>query len=157
MFIQTKAGETASELEFFPGQKVLGDGSVGVSRDEAEAKSPLAVRLYAIGGVADVVLKSESVAVAKHDDADWNSLRTEIFGAIVAHFQSGDAALTVDPSEGVGEFDTEIVDQVKDLLATRIVPAVTQSGGDIAFHSYKNGRLYLKLQGSAFSMLTGFT
>jgi len=154
MFIQTKAGETATELEFFPGQRILGTGTVEITREEAATKSPLAVRLYAIDAVEHVVLKNESVAVTKSDHADWNGLRTEIFAAIVSHFQSGEDAISDAPEEA-GEFDTEIIDQVKDLLTTRIVPAVTQSGGDISFHSYKNGRLYLKLQGSAFSMLTG--
>jgi Fe-S cluster biogenesis protein NfuA len=156
MFIQTKPGDTATELEFFPAERVLEHGALAIAQDEADAKSPLAARLYAIEGVTGVTLTEKSIIVAKADSRDWSSLRTEIFGAIVAHFQSGDPSVsdTAD-SEAPGEFDAEIIEQIKDLLSTRIVPAVTQSGGDVSFHSYKNGTLYLKFQGPAFSMLTG--
>ncbi|TNE41313.1 MAG: hypothetical protein EP348_01095 [Alphaproteobacteria bacterium] len=155
MFIQTKAGEMSAELEFFPGKAVWSNGPLAVSKAEADEKSPLAARLYAIDGVTAVTLQPESVLVTKSGDADWNSLRTEIFGAIVQHFESGDPVAKTADAEAPGEFDAEIVDQAKDLLKTRIVPAVTQSGGDVEFHSYKDGKLYLKFQGSAFSMLTG--
>ncbi|MCC3304174.1 NifU family protein [Sneathiella sp. HT1-7] len=156
MFIQTKPGDTATELEFFPAEKVFESGPLAIVREQAAEKSPLAARLYAIDGVTAVTLKEESIVVAKAETADWSSLRTEIFGAIVAHFQSGDATVreTAD-DEALGEFDAEIIEQIKDLLSTRIVPAVTQSGGDVSFHNYKNGKLYLKFQGPAFSMLTG--
>lgn len=154
MFIQTKPGENATELEFFPAEKVYENGPLAIAREEADKKSPLAARLYGIEGVSAVTLTADSIIVAKADTRDWASLRTEIFGAIVAHFQSGDDAVT-DAGEAPGEFDAEIIDQIKDLLSTRIVPAVTQSGGDVSFHSYKNGKLYLKFQGPAFSMLTG--
>ncbi|MEH6546302.1 MAG: NifU family protein [Sneathiella sp.] len=154
MFIQTKPGETATELEFFPGKPVFGNGPLEIDRATAEKASPLAQKIFSIDGVSQVVLNAESVTVSKSSDADWSSLRTEIFGAIVNHFETGEPAMLEAENEA-GEFDAEIIEQVKDLLTTRIVPAVTQSGGDIAFHSFKNGNLYLKLQGSAFSMLTG--
>src|SRR5690606_32604403 len=154
MFIQTKPVENSTELEFFPADKVYAGGPLQVPAETAAEVSPLAARLYAVDGVTSVTLREESVVVGKSDDKDWTSLRTEIFGALVAHFQSGDPAV-VAKSDAAGEFDAEIIAQVKDLLATRIVPAVTQSGGDVAFHSFKDGKLYLKFQGSAFSMLTG--
>ena len=154
MFIQTKPGDNATELEFFPGQAVYENGPLIVAQEEAAETSPLAARLYEIEGVASVILKADSVIVAKSDERDWASLRTEIFAAIVAHFQSGEPVVT-DEVDAPGEFDAEIIDQIKDLLTTRIVPAVTQSGGDVSFHSYKNGKLFLKFQGPAFSMLTG--
>lgn len=156
MFIQTKPGDNANELEFFPAETVYENGPLEVSQEDAASKSPLAHRLYEIDGVAAVTLKSESIVVSKTDARDWSSLRTEIFGAIVAHFQSGESVVSENTgTEAPGEFDAEIIDQIKDLLATRIVPAVTQSGGDVSFHSYKNGKLFLKFQGPAFSMLTG--
>jgi Fe-S cluster biogenesis protein NfuA len=154
MFIQTKPGETATDLEFFPGKTVFGMGPLEIDRDKAEKLSPLARRLYTVDGVSHVILNPESVTVSRTPEADWASLRTEVFGAIVKHFETGEPAVLETESDA-GEFDSEIIEQVKDLLATRIVPAVTQSGGDVAFHSYKNGNLYLKMQGSAFSMLTG--
>lgn len=156
MFIQTKPGDTATELEFFPAEKVFENGPLAIAREKAAEKSPLAARLYAIDGVTAVTLKEDSIVVAKAETADWSLLRTEIFGAIVAHFKSGEAAVRENTDdEAPGEFDEQIIEQIKDLLSTRIVPAVTQSGGDVSFHSYKNGKLYLKFQGPAFSMLTG--
>jgi len=155
MFIQTKAGEAVTELEFYPGCEVFTKGPLIVRSEDAAAVSPLASRLYVIDGVALVTLQDESILIARNSSYEWDALRTEIFGAIMAHFQSGDSVVTSQIE--AGEFDAEIIDQVKDLLKTRIVPAVTQSGGDISFHSYKAGTLYLKMQGSAFSMLTGIT
>ncbi len=155
MFIQTQAGESATELEFFPGQAVHAAGSLTVAASEAEAASPLAQRLYDVEGVASVTLQPESILITRREDQDWELLRTSIFSAIMAHFQSGDPVVSEDVEEG--EFDAEIIAQVKDLLSTRIVPAVTQSGGDVSYHSFKDGNLYLKLQGSAFGMLNGIT
>ncbi len=155
MFIQTQAGDSSAELEFFPGQAVYAAGAMTISMEDANAKSPLAARLYAVSGVTSVTVQPESILIAKDSGADWDTLRTAIFAAIVAHFDSGDPVVTKDV-EG-GEFDEEIITQVKDLLNTRIVPAVTQSGGDVSYHSYKDGKLYLKMQGSAFGMLNGIT
>ncbi|MBL4739784.1 MAG: NifU family protein [Sneathiella sp.] len=155
MFIQTKAGEAATELEFYPGCEVFSKGPLTVRSQDAATVSPLASKLYAVDGVEMVTLQDDSILIARNTAHEWDALRTEIFGAIMAHFQSGDPAVTNEAD--AGEFDVEIIDQVKDLLKTRIVPAVTQSGGDISFHSYKAGTLYLKMQGSAFSMLTGIT
>ncbi|MFT6558019.1 NifU family protein [Sneathiella sp.] len=155
MFIQTKAGDTLAEMVFFPGEAVSQSGPVRVSREEAAERSPLAERLYTVDGIEGVELQPDSIVLTKTEAADWDQCRTEIFSAIVAHYQSGKEALIT--SEPAGEFDVEIITQVKDLLATRIVPAVTQSGGDVEFHSYKDGNLYLKLQGSAFGMLNGIT
>lgn len=154
MFIQTKAGNTETEMEFYPGKEVCDVAPLAVSKEDAQDKSPLAERLYAVNGVVAITLLAEAILIGRQTDADWDTLRTEIFAAIMAHFQSGDPAYNEEKS---GEFDSEIIVQVKDLLETRIVPAVTQSGGDVSFHNYDNGILYLKMQGSAFSMLNGIT
>lgn len=156
MFIQTQAANNDAEMEFFPGREVSVTGDISISESAAAGKSPLAARLYAINGVSAVTLKAESILLEKQEQANWELMRTEIFSAIMSHYQSGEMTVT-DKTENAGEFDAEIIEQTKDLLATRIIPAVTQSGGDVEFHSYKNGNLYLKLQGSAFGMLTGIT
>ena len=155
MFIQTKPGHNANYQEFFPGQEVLGSGQRHIAEDEAEATSPLAASIYAVDGVVTVTLLAESLLVEKTEDVAWDTLNTQIFSAIMDHFKSGKPVLM--ENQETASFDEEIVTQVKDLLSTRIVPAVTQSGGDVEFHSYKDGNLYLKMQGSAFSMLTGIT
>jgi len=158
MFIQTQAGKTETVLNFFPGCDVYEAGPLRVSRDEAATLSKLAARIYAIAGIETVTLLKDSISIERVDAVDWDALRTEILSAINAHYSSGDATVEENvAAETVGEFDEEVVAQVKDLLATRIVPAVTQSGGDVSFHSFKDGILYLKMQGSAFSMLTGIT
>lgn len=154
MFIQTKPVENSTELEFFPAEPVYAEGPLHVPAETAADVSPLAARLYEIDGVTSVTLHPQSVVVGKSDSHDWTSLRTEIFAALVAHFKSGQPAVMGD-GEAASAYDEEIIAQARDLLETRIVPAVTQSGGDVEFHSYKNGKLYLKLQGSAFSMMTG--
>ncbi|MBL4906884.1 MAG: NifU family protein [Sneathiella sp.] len=155
MFIQTKAGETATELEFYPGTAVYEAGPLVVSKEEAAERSPLAAQLYKVKGIVSITLLEDAVRIIRKDDVDWDTLRTEIFAAIMTHFESGEPAYHEE--EKGGEFDEEIIAQVKDLLETRIVPAVTQSGGDVAFHSYDKGILYLKMQGSAFTMLNGMT
>ncbi|WP_169567140.1 NifU family protein [Sneathiella limimaris] len=157
MFIQTQSGDLPNEMEFFPGREVLGEGSLEVARDAAGEISPLAARIYQVAGIESVTLLPDSLLLARTDDREWDELRTEVFSAIMAHFQSGDPVQLSQETEEGDDFTSEIIDQVKDLLETRIVPAVTQSGGDVAFHSYKDGNLYLKMQGSAFSMLTGIT
>jgi len=154
MFIQTKAGDKETVLEFYPGCAVYDGGSLHVTSADAENVSALAARLYSVDGVASVTLQSDNISIERSDNLDWDALRTEIFSAIVAHFQSKDPIVV---AEEEGEFAAEVVAQIQDLLATRIVPAVTQSGGDVSYHSFENGNLYLKLQGSAFGMLTGIT
>jgi Fe-S cluster biogenesis protein NfuA len=155
MFIQTKAGHSENFQEFFPGEDVLGHGKLIVSKAEAAEKSPLATALYTVEGVVDLTLLTESILIEKSSAVSWDDLRMPVFSAIMDHYKSGNPVVAT--SGAAGEFDAEIIAQVKDLLATRIVPAVTQSGGDVSYHSYEDGNLYLKMQGSAFSMLTGIT
>ncbi len=155
MFIQTKPGHNANYQEFFPGQAVLGNGQRHFSAKEAETFSPLAAAIYSVEGVQTVTLLADSILVEKPEEKDWSELNTSIFSAIMAHFNSGKPVVV--ESEQDVDMDEEIIAQAKDLLATRIVPAVTQSGGDVEFHSFKDGNLYLKMQGSAFGMLTGIT
>ncbi|MBO6825862.1 MAG: NifU family protein [Sneathiella sp.] len=155
MFIQTKPGHNANYQEFFPGKEVLGNGQRHISKDEAGDLSPLAAGIYAVEGVVTVTLLADSLLVEKDEDVAWDALNTQIFSAIMEHYKSGKPVLM--ETQETASFDEEIIAQVQDLLNTRIVPAVTQSGGDVEFHSYKDGNLYLKMQGSAFSMLTGIT
>ncbi|MEH6495733.1 MAG: NifU family protein [Pseudomonas marincola] len=154
MFIQTQPGDQETVMDFYPGCAVYEVGSLNVSSDDAPETSALAVRLYEVAGVLGVTLNTDNISIEREETAVWDVLRTDIFSAIMAHFQSGDPTVN---AEKAGEFDTEIIAQVQDLLTTRIIPAVTQSGGDVSYHSFKDGNLYLKMQGSAFGMLTGIT
>jgi len=154
MFIQTKPGDQETVMAFYPGCAVYEGGPLNVSSEDAKEVSALAARLYAVDGVLNVTLQADNISVEREESADWDVLRTGIFSAVVEHFQSDDPVVSVPEA---GEFDAEIIAQVQDLLTTRIVPAVTQSGGDVSYHSFKDGNLYLKMQGSAFGMLTGIT
>lgn len=153
MFIQTQVLSDENRMEFFPGAAVYPEGPLEIKRDD-EHRSAMASRLFAIDGVLAAVLMPDRLVVEKSGNTDWSELKTFILGAVMQHYESGDSVVS-EAEAAVSEADQEIVAQAKELLATRILPVITQSGGDIAFHSYKEGRLYLKMQGSAFTMLTG--
>lgn len=155
MFIQTKIGNSELEQEFYPGAAVCEAGPLSIAREGAAEKSALARRLFDVDGVEGVTLLEEAIRIDRTEESDWDTLRTPIFSAIMAHYKSGDPVYVKD--KAAGEFDEELIAQIKDLLDTRIVPAVTQSGGDVSYHSFEEGILYLKMQGSAFSMLSGIT
>ncbi|WP_025897723.1 NifU family protein [Sneathiella glossodoripedis] len=156
MFIQTKAGKLDTLLEFFPGKAVYEGGPLTVDKAEAAERSKLAEKLYQIDGIEQVTLKEDSIELERSSNVQWDDIRVEALSTIAAYFQSGEKIVENETTDQ-DDFSEEIIEQIKDLLETRIVPAVTQSGGDVAFHSFENGNLYLKLQGSAFSMLTGIT
>ncbi|KAF0183070.1 MAG: NifU family protein [Hyphomonadaceae bacterium] len=160
MFIQTESTPNPNTLKFLPGRDVLGSSKLGrngrdfASADVADA-SPLAVAIFATEGVTRVYLGDEFVSVTKTDDADWAHLKPFVLGAIMEHFVANrpvllDAASAVaDASEAddrVYEGEAaEIVDQIKELIDTRVRPAVAQDGGDITFHSWDHDAGVVKL------------
>ncbi len=133
MFIQTSAVSDENKLEFYPGQDVFSSGPAEFTRDNS-ADSPMAERILNIDAVSSVTLMSDKLLVEKAENSDWADLKTPILTAIMQHYESGDASVV--SNDVMSDADNEIIEQVKDLLDTRIVPAVTQSGGDVAFHSY---------------------
>lgn len=154
MFIQTEATPNPATLKFLPGREVL-QGEPRDFRDaEAAAISPLASALLALPGVTGVFLGSDFISVTK-DMTEWNHIKPAILGAIMEHFLSGrpvldEGTLEVDVDEG--EFfeagDSETVEVIKELLATRVRPAVAMDGGDITFKGFKEGTVYLHMQGA---------
>jgi Fe-S cluster biogenesis protein NfuA len=152
MFIQTEATPNPSTLKFIPGKSVLADGTADF-RDKAEAKgSPLARRLFEIDGVAGVFLGSDFISVTK-GGAEWQHLKPMILGAIMEHFMSGavvvDGGKANDGAEGSFDpKDAETVATIKELLETRVRPAVAQDGGDITFASFRDGIVYLHMRGA---------
>lgn len=157
MFIQTETTPNPATLKFLPGRDVLGGEFVGGSVDLTDAESakvsPLATRLFAVAGVEGVFLGSDFVTVTKADAADWTALKPALLGAIMEHFMSGlpvmnaNAAATgaeevFDPADG------QIVSQIKELIETRVRPAVAQDGGDIIFRGFDRGVVLLQMQGS---------
>src|SRR6201992_756039 len=156
MFIQTEATPNPATLKFIPGRVVLDSGTMEFANREAAARSPLAEKLFGVQGVTSVFYGSDFVTVTK-DDSDWQHLKPAILGAIMEHYMSG-AALLADGSasdepldyadEFFDEADAETVDQSKDLIETRVRPAVANDGGDITFRGFKDGIVYLNMKGS---------
>ncbi|MBU3028585.1 NifU family protein [Paracoccus marinaquae] len=153
MFIQTETTPNPATLKFLPGETVLGSGTADFPTPDAGAKSPLARRIFAIEGVTGVFLGRDFVTVTKAEDMPWDHLKPSVLGAIMEHFQSGAPAIEGDAPESAGHAahdgpDAEIVSQIKELLDTRVRPAVAQDGGDITFHGFDRGVVYLHMQGA---------
>jgi Fe-S cluster biogenesis protein NfuA len=153
MFIQTEATPNPATLKFLPGRQVMDNATLDLRDPASAAQSPLAERLFAITGVSGVFFGSDFIAVTK-DGGEWPQLKPMILGAIMEHFMSGEpllAAATGAPSEG-GEFfaaeDAETVATIKDLIETRVRPAVANDGGDITFRGFKDGVVYLNMKGA---------
>ena len=153
MFIQTESTPNPATLKFLPGQTVLEVGTADFPSAEAAEASPLAKRVFALSGVTGVFLGNDFVTVTKDADVEWDHMKPSILGAIMEHFQSGQpvmgdtGAAASGHAEHTGE-DGEIVDQIKALLDTRVRPAVAQDGGDITFHGFDRGVVYLHMQGA---------
>ncbi|MCV6593946.1 MAG: NifU family protein [Silicimonas sp.] len=152
MFIQTEETPNPATLKFLPGRDVLGAGTADFPTPDAADKSPLALRLFGIMGVSGVFLGADFITVTKTDEIQWDVLKAPILGAIMEHFQSGAAVMEGEAAasghaEHTGE-DGEIVEQIKELLDTRVRPAVAQDGGDIVFHGFDRGVVYLHMQGA---------
>ena len=153
MFIQTEATPNPATLKFLPGRDVL----VGEPRDfrsaEAAAISPLASGLFEIPGVTGVFLGSDFVSVSK-DATEWNHIKPAILGVIMEHYLSGkpviDEAgeLARETEEFFAESDSETVEVIKELISTRVRPAVAMDGGDITFKGFRDGTVYLHMQGA---------
>ncbi len=153
MFIQTESTPNPATLKFLPGQTVLDLGTADFPSAEAAVKSPLARRIFDVDGVAGVFFGTDFVTVTKSDLVAWEHIKPAILGAIMEHFQSGAPVIEGERSgdghaaNHSGE-DSEIVQQIKELLDTRVRPAVAQDGGDITFHGFDRGVVYLHMQGA---------
>jgi len=160
MFIQTEATPNPATLKFLPGRDVLpaelNVATANFPDAEAAKASPLATRLFAVSGVEGVYLGSDFITVTKAASRDWTELKPALLGAIMEHFMAGlpvmnaDADATSAPAadEQYDPADREIVLQIKELIDTRVRPAVAQDGGDIVFRGFERGVVYLHMQGS---------
>ena len=157
MFIQTEATPNPATLKFIPGRTVLDSGTMEFTSPEAATRSPLAERLFGVSGVSSVFYGYDFVTVTKKD-GDWQHLKPAILGAIMEHYMSGaplladgtaaSDALSDEEGEFFDEQDAETVEQIKDLIETRVRPAVANDGGDITFRGFKDGIVYLNMKGS---------
>lgn len=153
MFIQTESTPNPATLKFLPGQSVLPNGTADFISKDAAQESPLAQRLFAIDGVTGVFLGNDFVTVTKGENVEWQHIKPALLGAIMEHFQSGAPVINHagDAQDGHAEHsgeDADIVLQIKELLDTRVRPAVAQDGGDITFHGFDRGIVYLHMRGA---------
>ncbi|HEX3666481.1 MAG TPA: NifU family protein [Rhizomicrobium sp.] len=155
MFIQTEDTPNPNTLKFLPGREVMGTGAVADFPDaEAAQRSPLASALFGIGEVARVFFGSDFISVTKAD-VEWKHLKPAVLAAIMDHFTQGLPLIEGDHAEAedetiYGEGDPEIVAQIRELLDTRVRPAVASDGGDIVFRGFDGGSgvVFLHLRGS---------
>jgi Fe-S cluster biogenesis protein NfuA len=160
MFIQTESTPNPATLKFLPGREVMADGGTADfrDRDTAALSSPLAARLFEIPGVSGVFFGYDFVTITKDEAAnlDWAHLKPAILGSIMEHFMSGrpvlveqaEGAVEKDGEEFFDKADEEIVVTIKELLDTRVRPAVAQDGGDITFRGYQDGTVFLHMKGA---------
>jgi Fe-S cluster biogenesis protein NfuA len=151
LFIQTEQTPNPSTLKFLPGRVVMEKGTVDFAAVDTAQSSPLARRLFAVEGVERVFLGADFITVTKSGDRDWQVLKPSILGGIMEHYTSGEPAVAAagdaDAAQPAAE-DDEVVAQIKELLETRVRPAVAQDGGDIVFQDFRDGVVYLHMQGS---------
>ena len=149
MFIQTEQTPNPATLKFLPGRPVMPSGTADFPSRESAGRSPLANRLFAVEGVKGVFFGGDFVTVTKDGEVDWHVMKPSILGALMEHFTSGEPIVREGAAAAVAaEEDDEIVAQIKELIDTRVRPAVAQDGGDIVFHRFEDGIVYLQMQGS---------
>lgn len=154
MFIQTEATPNPATLKFLPGQTVLAQETRDYRNVTDADDSPLAQKLFSVEGVDGVFFGQEFISVTK-SDVEWAHIKPAILGAIMEHFLSGQPVLdgtAVPEGETSGEFfeesDAETVKVIKELLETRVRPAVANDGGDITFQGFKEGVVFLQMRGA---------
>ena len=153
MFIQTEATPNPATLKFLPGKTVLPSGTADFTTSTDAIASPLAERLFEVPGVSGVFLGNDFITVTKAQ-GEWQHLKPAVLGAIMEHFLSGAPALRSESGEQKAneeffdEADADTVETIKELLETRVRPAVAQDGGDITFQGYRDGVVYLHMRGS---------
>jgi Fe-S cluster biogenesis protein NfuA len=152
MFIQTEETPNPSTLKFLPGREVLPDGSIDYKSTEEAFNSPLAQTLFNVDGVVGVFLSDDFITVTKRDDKEWHLMKPGLLGVIMEHFTANRPVVLSntesDTGNGINEDDDEIVSQIKELLYTRVRPAVAQDGGDIVFEGFEKGIVTVQMRGA---------
>ncbi len=151
MFIQTETTPNPATLKFIPGKTVLEQGTANLTSVEEAQSSPLAQKLFAIEGVTAIFFADAFITITKTEARDWDVMKPAVLGAIMEHYTSGDPIFLASAGGDEGaseEEDSEIIQQIKHLLETRVRPAVAQDGGDIVFHRFEDGIVYLTMQGA---------
>lgn len=151
MFIQTEATPNPTTLKFIPGRTVMRNGSAEFRNAESAKASPLAGDIFSVEGVTGVFFGPDFISVSK-GEVDWAHVKPAILGAIMDHFTSGRELMIDEESRSThaehGGPDGAIVAKITELLDTRVRPAVAQDGGDITFHGFQGGVVYLTMRGA---------
>jgi Fe-S cluster biogenesis protein NfuA len=150
MFIQTENTPNPATIKFIPGLTVM-EAGVAEFKDKGEAKkSPLADRIFEISGVQSVFFGKDFVSVTKKDETEWNDIKTRVLMAVMQHFTMGEPLFHYGAQAAAANDDLldEISKQIKELIETRVRPAVAQDGGDIVFERFEQGVVYLKMSGA---------
>ena len=150
MFIQTEATPNPLTLKFSPGVPVMATGTAFLTSKEDGKISPLAAELFKIDGVTAIFLGSDFITVTKSEEASWDTLKAIILTSIMDHFVAGKPVMLTaeQTSNSINDSDSDIVKQIKELIETRVRPAVAQDGGDIIFRGFEDGIVQLELHGS---------
>lgn len=150
MFIQTEQTPNPATLKFIPGVPVMGRGTAEFSTPESAANAPLARVLLGIDDIASVFFGPDFISVTKTADADWAQLKTHVLATIMQHCTSGLPLIEENftSASSVNDDDDEIVKQIKEVLDTRVRPAVAQDGGDVVFDRFEGGVVYLQMRGA---------
>lgn len=153
MFIQTEATPNPATLKFLPGRPVLASGALDMPDQETAKQSPLAERLFEVPNIGGVFFGTDFISVTK-TEGDWQQIKPAVLGVIMEHYMSGAPLLAAgaDSEKSGDEFydekDAETVATIKDLIETRVRPAVAGDGGDITFKGYKEGIVFLNMKGA---------
>ncbi len=154
MFIQTEATPNPNTMKFLPGQDVLGEKTAFFTDTENAKASPLASALFVLKDIRAVFFGADFITVTKTEASSWDVLKPQILTTIMEHYQTGLPLLQETKpakTEGARTYsadEQDLVDQIKELLETRVRPAVAQDGGDIIFHDYKDGIVQLEMHGA---------
>jgi Fe-S cluster biogenesis protein NfuA len=154
MFIQTEQTPNPQTLKFLPGKVVMDNGTAFYQNIDEAVDSPFARRLFTVDGVEGVFFGSDFITITKNKKYDWQVMKPSILGGIIDHFNSDDVTVErldnkdLENNAEKNEDDSEIVKQIKELLDTRVRPAVAMDGGDIIYNNFEDGIVYLKMQGA---------
>ena len=153
MFIQTEQTPNPQTLKFLPGKVVMDEGTAFFQKSEDAHNSPFAKRLFDVDGVEGVFFGSDFITITKNSSTDWQVMKPLVLGSIMDHYNSNEETIITNKKEEnmslrTSEDDTETVKQIKGLLDTRVRPAVAMDGGDIIYDSFKDGIVYLHMQGA---------
>ena len=154
MFIQTEQTPNPQTLKFLPGRVVMNEGTAFYQNIDETKNSPFARRLFKLDEVEGVFFGSDFITITKSEKSDWQTMKPIVLGSIMEHFNSDEETIknSIDgknkESNATNENDSDIVKQIKELLDTRVRPAVAMDGGDIVYQSFEEGIVYLHMQGA---------